>query len=267
MSDEKLRELERRFRETGSAEDELAWLRERARSGEKLDWDSYSRLHELDVEAAADFLRWRVEAGELSSSNLELAAYCGHRAAALERSDGPELLQEDPEALVEWVRGLAPWGDVTVVFTGIAAAAFVLPHFTHLQSDDKSCDNALRRAQEWCENPSEENRDRAEEAYLAAAQAANNFKARHAGGGLLPGNPSYLDHRLALYAAWAAAYAAAAAAGGVLPHLNTLTAAATSVSRAAALPGHEVGRPTADCEGILRTMKEALIHRSLSVQP
>ncbi|HBP18982.1 MAG TPA: hypothetical protein DEA08_14500 [Planctomycetes bacterium] len=81
MSDEKLRELERRFRETGSADDELAWLRECARSGEKLDWDSYSRLHELDVEAAADLLRWRVKTGDLSQERLEVAAWCGHEAS------------------------------------------------------------------------------------------------------------------------------------------------------------------------------------------
>ena len=43
MSDEKLRELERAFRESGSVEAEVVWLRERARAGEKLDWDSYSR--------------------------------------------------------------------------------------------------------------------------------------------------------------------------------------------------------------------------------
>ena len=81
MSDEKLRELERRFRETGSADDEVAWLRERARAGEKLNWDSYSRLHELDVEAAADYLRWRVEIGDLSPEDLRLAAVARHEAA------------------------------------------------------------------------------------------------------------------------------------------------------------------------------------------
>lgn len=51
MSDERLRELERRFRASGSVEDEAAWLRA------------------------------RVQAGELSSEKLELAAYCGWEAA------------------------------------------------------------------------------------------------------------------------------------------------------------------------------------------
>ena len=56
MSDEKLRELERRYRETGSVDDELAWLRERARAGERLDWLCFSRLHGLDQNEAKLYL-------------------------------------------------------------------------------------------------------------------------------------------------------------------------------------------------------------------
>lgn len=78
MSDEKLRDQERAFLETGSEEAELTWLRERTRAGEKLDWESYSRLHELDVEAAADYLRWRVETGDLSQERLDLGGLFGH---------------------------------------------------------------------------------------------------------------------------------------------------------------------------------------------
>lgn len=57
MSDSSLREVERRFRASGSVEDEAAWLRA------------------------------RLQAGALEQSKLELAAYCGHPAAllALER--------------------------------------------------------------------------------------------------------------------------------------------------------------------------------------
>ena len=51
MTDSHLRELERRFRASGSVEDEAAWLRA------------------------------RVQAGELEQSKLELAAYCGHAPA------------------------------------------------------------------------------------------------------------------------------------------------------------------------------------------
>ena len=84
MSDEKLRELERRFRETGSAEDEVAWLRERARSSERLDWDSYSRLHDLDLKAAANYLQWRVETGDLTRERADVHA------------GGAVLLDSDP---------------------------------------------------------------------------------------------------------------------------------------------------------------------------
>ena len=51
MSDQKLRELERKWKETGSVEDEAAYLRE------------------------------RVRVGDLTQERLELAAYCGQEAA------------------------------------------------------------------------------------------------------------------------------------------------------------------------------------------
>lgn len=63
VSDARLRELERRWRETRAHEDELAWLRARLR------------------------------AGELGPERLGLAAWCGHRAAR-------EALEDDPEELL-----------------------------------------------------------------------------------------------------------------------------------------------------------------------
>ena len=51
VSDQRLRELERKWRETGSVEDEAAYLRE------------------------------RVRVGDLTQERLELAAYCGHEGA------------------------------------------------------------------------------------------------------------------------------------------------------------------------------------------
>jgi hypothetical protein len=116
VSDEKLRELERVFQESGSEEAELAWLRELARVGEKLDWESYSRLHELDVEAAAGYLRWRVETGDLRQERLEFAAGCGDRAAAavvgvdasnLRTSQDILNLSWEPKATVIAALGLA----------------------------------------------------------------------------------------------------------------------------------------------------------------
>jgi len=77
MSDERLRELERRWKETGSPEDEAAYLLE------------------------------RVRAGDLSQERLELAAYCGHQAATRALgSSAPRTYQK----LELWIRGLARWG-------------------------------------------------------------------------------------------------------------------------------------------------------------
>jgi hypothetical protein len=65
-SDEKLRDLERTFRQTGSPDDEAAWLLE------------------------------RVRIGELTPERLELAAYCGHEAArrAIQTSHGAASIKD-----------------------------------------------------------------------------------------------------------------------------------------------------------------------------
>lgn len=81
MSDEKLRELERRFKETGSAQDEAVWLYELLRTGEALDWHSYLRLMELDVVAASRHLKQRVATGDLTADQMALAAKLGHTPA------------------------------------------------------------------------------------------------------------------------------------------------------------------------------------------
>jgi len=61
MSDAKLRELERRWKETGAVEDQAAYLLE------------------------------RVRVGDLEREKLELAAYCGHGPAQLALGPGPEI--------------------------------------------------------------------------------------------------------------------------------------------------------------------------------
>lgn len=73
MSDERLRDLERRWKETGSVEDEAAWITERMR------------------------------VGMLAQDRVELAAYCGHQAAR--KALGRDAC-ETPEDLEEWIRGL-----------------------------------------------------------------------------------------------------------------------------------------------------------------
>jgi hypothetical protein len=49
MTDERLRNLERRFAESGDPTDELAYLQEQVRTGASLSWEGYQRLAELDV--------------------------------------------------------------------------------------------------------------------------------------------------------------------------------------------------------------------------
>jgi hypothetical protein len=87
MSDTKLRDLERRWRETGAVGDEAAYLLE------------------------------RVRVGDLSRQRLELAAYCGHDPLALNRS-----LAWPPPSLLPWVRGLVPWGRGVWVVAALTAA-------------------------------------------------------------------------------------------------------------------------------------------------
>lgn len=76
MSDERLRELERRWRECGSVEDEAAYLRE------------------------------RVRVGELTKERLELAAYCGEPGAQL----AADLRLDVPLDWRSWALGLERWG-------------------------------------------------------------------------------------------------------------------------------------------------------------
>ena len=73
MSDEKLRELERRWKETESVEDEAAWLKE------------------------------RVRVGDLTQERLELAAYCGHEAAAIAAQTSFPV----PAKLEPWLTGFS----------------------------------------------------------------------------------------------------------------------------------------------------------------
>jgi hypothetical protein len=94
VADERARELERRFHETGSAEDEQAWLQARLRGG------------------------------ELDPIRLRLAAYLGHGPSqALLGDDAPEV----PETFRGWTSGLGDFGDEVVMRATIAAARRALP--------------------------------------------------------------------------------------------------------------------------------------------
>ena len=102
MTDSRLRDLERRLGETNSPEDELAWLKALLRAGEKLSWESYCRLHALHVGSAADYLRRRVETGDLTPERLGLAALCGHEAAL--------RLAPQPDVSRDWLHQVAKLG-------------------------------------------------------------------------------------------------------------------------------------------------------------
>jgi hypothetical protein len=129
VAEERLRELERRFKESGAEQDELDWLREEIRFRGTLGWEHYSRLAELSVETAVDHLTARVERGELGQEELELAAYCGHAPA---RRILGEAAPSVPEAPGAWLEGapkvgrpprttpLVRYGLVQLILTGPA---------------------------------------------------------------------------------------------------------------------------------------------------
>ncbi|MDC3379548.1 hypothetical protein OAX78_04635 [Planctomycetota bacterium] len=96
MSDGRLRELERRWKETRAVEDEAAYLLERVRVGKSLSWDTYIRLATIDAVAARDFLRLQRDRGVLRGSDLELAGQLGHEPARLASGIGPPQSEAVP---------------------------------------------------------------------------------------------------------------------------------------------------------------------------
>lgn len=88
MTDRHLRELERRWRESGALIDEVAYLGE------------------------------RLKLGAVDARLLSLAAYVGHEAArTLVEGPHPEI-----NDLREWILGLEAWGDEVCVVVAIVAA-------------------------------------------------------------------------------------------------------------------------------------------------
>lgn len=91
MSDERLREAERKWKESGSVADEARYLLE------------------------------RVRVGDLTRERLELAAYCGHEGAAVATGAPPP-----PSACSTWANGLAAFGRAVLVRAAAEAAAHAL---------------------------------------------------------------------------------------------------------------------------------------------
>jgi hypothetical protein len=133
MGDEKLRDLERRWRQTGSVGDEAAYLLE------------------------------RVRVGDLLPTKLELAAYCGHAGAS--RACNQSALRSQPRAsddLGEWSTELAPWGREALVVAAIASAELFLASLNGSARRRKVHYQAvLATARAWLESPTQETRDAA----------------------------------------------------------------------------------------------------------
>ena len=155
VSDERLRELERRWKETGSVEDEAAFLLE------------------------------RVRVGELTQERLELAAYCGHpasqaavgeaglrRQAAALRDVQPWLKQDASQffgmctgpvetewkrrlADAEWIYGLGLWGKAVAVRASLLITA-------QLPLAAPAAREAVRAAEAWLESPDSSSTDLAQ---------------------------------------------------------------------------------------------------------
>ncbi len=121
MSDARLRELERRWRESGAVEDEAALLRERLRQG------------------------------ALGSSRLELAADLGHpgAASALGRAPASAAALVDPG----WAVRTAAAGAEAAVRCAAAAARACLPlHRWHRPGDDVP-ERVLETVEAWLDCP------------------------------------------------------------------------------------------------------------------
>ena len=123
MSDQKLRELERRWKETGSPDDEAAYLLE------------------------------RVRVGNLTQERLELAAYCGHEGA---RRATQSTLGQAMGAL-DWVQHLDHWPG-TAAIAAVVAARFAVKA---VDLDDAPADaeqilRVLRAAETALSRPTQE---------------------------------------------------------------------------------------------------------------
>lgn len=118
MADERLRALRRRWEETGSVDDEAAYLRE------------------------------RVRAGELTLARLELAAHGGHEAARLACGGGVAAT-----SLTDWLHAMSAWGPHvqlrSLAFTGRA----LLPLWQACSQDARPR-LALDAIDDWVARPS-----------------------------------------------------------------------------------------------------------------
>jgi hypothetical protein len=119
MSDSRVRDLERRWKETSSPADEAAHLLE------------------------------RVRVGNLTQERLELAADCGHEAAILALGRRPDRYQA---SLDELAASLMAVGTEACVRAGLALARKGLPAWT-TQTGDRRPQELLAACDAWIADP------------------------------------------------------------------------------------------------------------------
>ena len=123
MSDQRLRELERLWRESGSPE------------------------------AEADVLRERARAGMLSEDRLRLAAFLGHEAARLAAQDPPTPPEPAEERWFLWGQELARLDEQATVRCAVAIARHVLPRLAENDFADDMARDCLGCAERWALDP------------------------------------------------------------------------------------------------------------------
>lgn len=147
MADERLRELERRWQESGSERDALPWLKERIRQCLPLAWSQYELLSRLDPPTAAGYLNAGRLAGDLTERRIALAAYCGHLPAQSMSS------AKGPSDLCLWGEGLEEWGVPALLRSLLAIGDWLLEGS---DPGDRRAYLALRSACEaWLSAPSD----------------------------------------------------------------------------------------------------------------
>lgn len=131
MTDDRIRNLERRWRETGALEDEVSYILERLRSG------------------------------GLTKNQLGLAAYCGHPAARLALDFEPA--SDEPQDVEGWVSGIQAFEPdrATCARLELGIAWACLPLFEARYPAVKGPRRSLEAFEDWVLAPSESNRARA----------------------------------------------------------------------------------------------------------
>ena len=139
MPDARLRQLERRWLETGAPVDGAPLEQALARA----------------FADPVDRVRERLRLGLLDPARLQLACYLEHPVSAeLLRQGGEPPPPTEPE-LEAWAQGLAYWGKPVAVRAAAAAARATLPLWTAGQPDEPRPARAVAAADAWLDCPCE----------------------------------------------------------------------------------------------------------------